>query len=158
MKNHQLKFYYLKYSVAEIRNMITLCPQINNFVFAFYSEDPDSYLQLIAFARVGSDSGDQQYSKLTHTLKPYRGQALEIDGPVIMSNNYIPITEMEGLINAVDPTNAPDYLVFTPGLNSQNHIYYSVAGFKKSDDLDTAVLGDGGYTETNPSPPATMAI
>ncbi|NCD72298.1 hypothetical protein [Mucilaginibacter agri] len=153
MKKHRLKFYYLKYEVVDIRKMIKHCTDINNFVFSFYSADPDSYIQLIAFARTGTDCNDNTYSKYTDILQPYRKLALEIDGPVIMSNNYIPIAVMQSLIG--DPDNQPDYLIFTPGLNDDNHIYYTVHPYKKSLG-DTSPGNPDDYTITNPSPPATM--
>jgi len=159
MKNRSLKFYYSKFPVADIEKMIKTCPEINNFVFSYYSDEPADYLQLIVYAEMGKDESKTQYSSYTETLSPFRGQALEITGPVIISNNYITIEAMNLLIGtaAEDSEKKPDYLVFTPGLDDTNHIFYSVTAFIKNDEGDKITEGPG-YIITNPSPPATMPV
>ena len=157
MKDRSLKFYYSKYLVTDIENMIAQCPNITNFVFSFYSGKSAGYIQLIAYGQMSMDRSKYEYSTYTETLKPFRGQALEIKGPVILSNNYISIEAMKELIGSgQDDTDLkPDYLVFTPNLDAQDHIFYTVTSYISTKDGDEAIEGDGQIV-TNPSPPATM--
>jgi len=159
MKNLSLKFYYSKYLVADIEKMIDNCPDINNFVFSFYSGKPSGYMQLIVYGRMGTATSRNHYSSFTETLKPFRGQALEIKGPVILSNNYITIEAMKLLIAAAenDESKKPDYLVFTPAVDATDHLYYSVTAYISTEEGDKATEADE-HIITNPSPPATMPL
>jgi hypothetical protein len=158
MKNLSLKFYYSQYLVLDIEKMIAALPGIQNFVFSFYSEEPTGYLQLVAYGQETDDGGTTKYSTFTETLKPFRNQALEVTGPVIMSNNYISLKNMQVLIGsgAPDDSQKPDFLVFTPGLDSSNHVYYTVTAYQTNPDEDKEESTEVPPVVTNPSPPATM--
>jgi hypothetical protein len=160
MKNLSFKFYYSQYLVSDIEKMIASSPGIQNFVFSFYSEEPTGYLQLIAYGQMKEDGGKSEYSTFTDTLKPFRNQALEINGPVIISNNYISMKSMQLLIgsDAPDDSQKPDYLVFIPGLDSTNHVYYTVTAHQTHPDGDKEDGTEVPPVVTNPSPPATMPV
>jgi len=159
MKNRSLKFYYSKYLVTDIEKMIENCPGINNFVFSFYSGKPTGYMQLIVYAQMSKETAKNEYSSFTETLKPFRSQALEINGPVILSNNYISIEAMRLLLASSENDEAkPDYLVFTPALDASNHIYYTITSYQEDPEGDKLTETETPPVITNPSPPATMPV
>ena len=144
-----LKFYYLKYTVADINTMIKTCPDMTNFVFTFTCQEADGYLQLVSNALA-----PQGYYQNTQTLEPYRNQACEITGPVTMSNNYLSVTAMKALIGQPGAS----FLVFTPGLvftpllPTNHHICYAIAVYTEINGMCTVGTGSGS---TYPSPPNT---
>jgi len=156
MKTHALKFDYLRYNVIDIVTMIDNNPTTVDFVFTFYSPDADGHLQLAANARMIVGPNEVQYSELMDILKPYRSQALEVCGPVILSNNFISIADMKALIGFSNgqSNNITGFLVFVPDLLASNHVFYNVTAYTLVNNI-TTVAGTGTVT-TDPSPPATM--
>jgi len=158
MQNQALKFYQLKYDVSVIEDMIDLIPDINNFVFSYYSVDPGKAMQLIAYVRTGLDCTDYAYSDRFNILEPFGYSVLELNGPVILSNNFISIATMKTLIGYVENGNRGEpsagYLLFTPAISDTKHVYYTVQAY-----LGNLQLGKSGdSSSTNPSPPATMPV
>lgn len=154
MEKHSLKFYQLSYQVSDILHMIGHYSGIDNFVFSYYSAEPGLPLQLAAYVR--TCVGDVlSYSKDFDVLAAQGYSILEVTGPVILSNNFITIEVMNGLINSLDNPDGEGYLVFTPALNDKQHVYYDVVAYNTTDDIE---LQTGGTSTTNPSPPATMAV
>ncbi|MGZ3758103.1 MAG: hypothetical protein ACXVAY_17145 [Mucilaginibacter sp.] len=159
MKSTPLKFNYLKFDIIDIVAMIDYCPTILDFVFTATSSNGDGYMQLVAHARILVPQNQVQYSDMTKVLQPYRAQAYQVDGPVILTNNYIAIATMKQLIGySGGQSSIPSgFLLFTPGLTDTNYIYYTVTAYNVINGVG-AVLGGDSSTDTNPSPPATMTI
>lgn len=152
---NKLKFLNLKYNVSEIDEMISTYDDINNFVFSYYATEPYTGLQLVAFARLGTDCNNVSYAPETNILTPYGDESLIPTGPVILSDNVVSIAQMKILINKLTYQNnkRPDYLVFTPAISSAGHLYYLIQGSSN----DELLIGSDP-TPTNPSPPATIII
>lgn len=160
MKGQTLEFYWLKYEVSAIKELIQNSEGIDRFVFSYYfpkSYDESKPLQLVAYAHMVNKAHPKGiYSKHYDVLSVYNLNTEEIGGPVILSNNIMPLEQMEGLINSPEK---PDYLVFVPDINHNHSVYYTVKGYKYDQDADAfaqkpATL-DSPPQETNPSPPAT---
>ncbi|WP_183559328.1 hypothetical protein [Mucilaginibacter sp. SP1R1] len=156
-----LKFYWLRYDVSVIEEMIANSPSIDNFVFSYYfptTTDTDTPLQLIANAHMSEPVA--HYGSDYDILSVYKNNALELSGPVILSNNIIALADIQFLINTPDNNNLkPDYLVFVPDVTDTYHVYYNIQRYRKQDDGDVIVSlpnNGGGDYNTNPSPPATM--
>ncbi|WP_158796664.1 hypothetical protein [Pedobacter sp. L105] len=125
---------------------------IDYFVFSFYSAEPGLPLQLVAYART-NNGGVLSYSAEINLLAAHGHSVLEVNGPVIMSNNFIPIEAVKDLIDY--PNNrGVGYVVFTPVLNDNKHVYYDLASHKLTEVGEIKTPGDS----TNPSPPATMTV
>jgi hypothetical protein len=161
MKEQTLEFYWLKYEAGAIRELIQNSDGIDSFVFSYYF--PESYaesrpLQLVAYAHmVNQTYPEGVYSTYYDVLSVYHSNPEEISGPAILSNNMLSLEQMETLINSPEK---PDYLVFTPHINQCKHIYYTIKGYKDSEDGDSfehhkASHDDPPPVQTNPSPPAT---
>lgn len=154
-----LKFFWLKYEISAIRNMINNSPGIDSFVFSYFfasTTDDSKPLQLIAY---GHMSPANQYSSYYDTLEDYNNNALELSGPLIMSNNVISLADMLLLIDTLDPDgDKPDYLVFIPDVNDTRHVYYDVDRYKRAGSGDVVLPGNPitDPINTNPSPPATI--
>lgn len=156
-----LEFYWLKYEVSAIQQLIQNSDGIDSFVFSYYfpeSYDESTPFQLVAYAHmVNQTHPDGVYSTNYDVLTIYNNSPEAISGPAILSNNIISIEQMEILIN--DPEN-PDYLVFTPHIHVNQHVYYTIKAYKDSGKANASAynktLFDGPpQEETNPSPPAT---
>jgi hypothetical protein len=159
MKDMQtLKFYWLKYEISAIQTLINNSPGIDNFVFSYYLPDTTNIskpIQLVAYAYM---SPANQYSSNYDILSAYNNNALELSGPLIMSNNIISLADMLLLINPPGPAgDNPDYLVFIPNISDGNHIYYDIKRYKRIDIGDIELVSENVVpTNTNPSPPATI--
>ncbi|HEY0174936.1 MAG TPA: hypothetical protein VGC08_01075 [Pedobacter sp.] len=162
MKDTQtLKFYWLKYEVSAIQDMINNNPGIDNFVFCYYfpeTENPGKQLQLIAYGHMDAeDPVKASYSKYYDTLEVYKNHALEVGGPLIMSNNIISVADMEALINTTGEHNdKPEYLVFKPGIQDSGYIYYDIIPYSRHTGKDSELPTGPVPVNTNPSPPATI--
>jgi hypothetical protein len=154
-----LKFYWLKYEISAIQTLINNSPGIDCFVFSYFfanTDDQNTPLQLISYAHI---SPANQYSSYYDTLDIYDQSALDLAGPLIMSNNVISLADMELLINTPDPVgDKPDYLVFKPDTNDSRHVYYDVDRYKRASEGDIKLPGSVilDPINTNPSPPATI--
>jgi hypothetical protein len=159
MKSTPLKFNYLKFNIIDIVTMIDYCPTALDFVFTATSSNADGYLQLVAHARMLVGPNEIQYSDMTKVLQPYRNQAYEVNGPIIITNNYIPIATMKQLIGFSNgqSNNSSGFLLFTPGLTDTNYVYYSVEPYNAINVVGSGATGSTDIV-TNPSPPATMPI
>ncbi|MBB6108999.1 hypothetical protein SAMN05421821_103236 [Mucilaginibacter lappiensis] len=153
-----LKFFWLKYEISAIQALINNSPGIDSFVFSYFfaaTDDDSKPLQLISYAHM---SPPNQYSSYYDTLEDYNNNALELSGPLIMSNNIISLADMLLLINTADPDgDKPDYLVFIPNVNDTRHIYYDVNRYKRSGTGDVHQPDPSAPINTNPSPPATIS-
>jgi hypothetical protein len=156
-----LKFYWLQYEVADILNMMATNPDLDYFVFPFYvpgdEEESNNGIQLMAYGYNREDSGDS-YSSNRDILAVYKHNALEVSGPLIMSNN---IVSKQQMIDAIAPANGitPDYLVLIPDVSETNFVYYKFRRHLRvpnAPDPQVPVPGGTVPVETNPSPPATM--
>ncbi|WP_025145817.1 hypothetical protein [Pedobacter jeongneungensis] len=152
------KFYWLKYEISAIQSLILNSPGIDQFVFCYFfpeTDGPAKPLQLIAY---GYMAASNQYSSYFDKLEVYNNSALELSGPIILSNNIISLANILLLINTPDVNgDKPDYLVFIPNVN-QGHVFYNVKRFKRIDTGDVELLHDNDLDPivTNPSPPATI--
>ncbi|QIL38613.1 hypothetical protein G7074_04550 [Pedobacter sp. HDW13] len=152
------KFYWLKYEISAIQSLILNSPGIDQFVFCYFFPDThkkDKPLQLIAY---GYMADTNQYSSYFDKLEVYNNSALDLSGPIIMSNNIISLANIQLLINTADANgDKPDYLVFIPNV-AQGHVFYNVKRFRRIDTGDVELLYNNGLDpiETNPSPPATI--
>ncbi|MDN5286405.1 MAG: hypothetical protein JWR38_2679 [Mucilaginibacter sp.] len=150
------KFYWLKYEVSAIQALINNFPDIDRFVFCYFfpnSTSESKPLQLIAYGYTPPPTN--AYTSYFDTLDVYNYNALELSGPIIMSNNIISKANILLLINTPDPNgDKPDYLVFIPNVTG-GHVYYDIKRFKRTDTGDVQ-LGDPGSINTDPSPPATI--
>ncbi|SEB15062.1 hypothetical protein [Pedobacter hartonius] len=163
MKDIQtLKFYWLKYEVSDIREMINNSPGIDNFVFTYYfpnTADEDKPIQLIAYAHMDSkDPVEARYSDYYDTLEVYNSNALEAGGPLMMSNNILSLNSMQALINSMGPNgDKPEFLVFVPNVNNSGHVYYDIVAYTRRGGEESPLPGNGSIIDTtNPSPPATL--
>lgn len=156
-----LKLYWLQYEVADIVNMMTTNPDLDYFVFPFYipgdEEGSGNGFQLIAYGYNREDSGDS-YSSNRDILPVYKNNALQVSGPIIMSNN---IVSKQQMLDAIAPANGvtPDYLVLIPDVSESNFVYYKFRRHLRvpnAPDPQVPVPGGTVPVETNPSPPATM--
>lgn len=161
MKDLQtLRFYWLRYEVSAIEELIDSSDGIDNFVFSYYYPATDHAgkpLQLVAYAHiVNAAHPDGIYSTYYDTLSDYEHKTQEICGPVILSNNVLSLTQM---LELIDNPEKPDYLVLIPNVNSDRHVYYSVeAHYNDASAIGTAqksALFGPPPKDTNPSPPAT---
>ncbi|WP_419701716.1 hypothetical protein [Mucilaginibacter sp. NFX135] len=152
-----LKFYWLKYEISAIQTLINNSPGIDCFVFSYFfanTTDESTPLQLISYAHI---SPANQYSSYYDTLAIYDYSALDLAGPLIMSNNVISLADMLLLINTPDPDgDKPDYLVFKPDTNDSRHVYYNVDRYKRTGTGDVHQPDPTAPINTNPSPPATI--
>jgi len=159
MNNIQtLKFYWLKYEITAIQALINNSPGIDNFVFSFYlpnTTDEAKAIQLVSYAYMVPAN---QYSTKYDILSAYKSNALELSGPFIMSNNIISVADMLLLINTPDTIgDKPDYLIFTPNISDEMHVYYDVKRYKRIDTGDVEMgVASTEPINTNPSPPATI--
>lgn len=162
MKDLQtLRFYWLRYEVSAIEELIDSSGGIDNFVFSYYYPAADQAgkpLQLVAYAHmVNAAHPDGTYSTYYDTLSVYNDKTEDICGPVILSNNMLSLAQM---LELIDGTDKPDYLVFIPNVNSDRHVYYSVeAHYSEASAAGNAAqqsaLSGPPPKDTNPSPPAT---
>ena len=162
MKDLQtLRFYWLRYEVSTIEELIDSSDGIDNFVFSYYYPAADQAgkpLQLVAYAHmVNAAYPDGTYSTYDDTLSVYDNKTEDICGPVILSNNVLSLAQM---LELIDNPDKPDYLVLVPNVNSDRHVYYSVEAHYN----DASVTGNTAQKpalsgpppkDTNPSPPAT---
>lgn len=151
------KFYWLKYEVSAIQALINNFPDIDRFVFCYFFPNSTSHgkpLQLIAYGYTPPPAN--AYTPYFDTLDVYDYSALELSGPIIMSNNIISKADILLLINTPDTTtgDTPDYLLFIPNVTG-GHVYYDIKRFKRTPTGDVR-LGDIGGINTDPSPPATI--
>ncbi|MBB6271136.1 hypothetical protein HDF26_001563 [Pedobacter cryoconitis] len=104
-----LRFYWLKYEVSAIQELIQNSNGIDSFVFSYYfpkSPKESKPLQLVAYAHMmNSAHPDGVYSKHYDILSVYNDQTQEISGPIILSNNVMSLQQMEALINNPDEPN-----------------------------------------------------
>lgn len=161
MKDLQtLKFYWLRYEVSAIEELIDSSDGIDNFVFSYYYPATDQAgepLQLVAYAHmVNAAYPEGTYSTYYDTLSIYENNTEEISGPVILSNNILSLAQM---LELIDIPEKPDYLVLVPNLSSDRHVYYSVeAQYNDASTIGNAqkpALSGPPPKDTNPSPPAT---
>lgn len=159
MKDIQtLKFYWLKYDISAIQTLINNSPGIDSFAFTYYlpeTNDESKPIQLVSYAYMVPQN---EYSARFDILTSYKNNAVELSGPLIMSNNIISIADMLLLINTPDTVgDKPDYLIFTPNISEGKHIYYDVKRYKRIDtgDVEMEQLNTEPII-TNPSPPATI--
>lgn len=162
MKDLQtLKFYWLRYEVSAIEELIDNSDGIDNFVFSYCYPATDhgsKPLQLVAYSHmINAEFPDGIYSTYYDTLSAYNHQTEEFSGPVILSNNMLSLAQM---LELIDNPDKPDYLVLVPNVNSDRHVYYSVeahyndASATRSTAQKSALFGPPPK-DTNPSPPAT---
>ncbi|MFW0715961.1 hypothetical protein [Pedobacter sp. N23S346] len=141
----------MKYEVSAIQSMILNAPGIDRFVFCYFfpkTTQPAKPLQLIAY---GYMAPANQYSSYYDILQNYNNSALELSGPIILSNNIISLANILSLIG--ENEDQADYLVFVPNVNS-GHVFYDIKRFKRIDTGDIELLPV--EIVTNPSPPATI--
>ena len=156
-----LKFYWLKYEIIAIQALIDSTPDLDCFVFSYFfanTTNQSTPLQLIAYGHSAPPAN--QYSSYYDTLGVFDYSALDLAGPLIMSNNVISRAAMELLINTPDPVgDKPDYLVFKPDTNDGRHVYYNVDRYKRAGTGDIKLPGNAitDPINTNPSPPATFS-
>lgn len=152
------KFYWLKYEISAIQTMITNSPGLDRFVFCYFfpnTTNEDRPLQLVAYGFMGPTN---QYSSYFNILEPYNNSAVDLSGPIVMSNNIISLADILLLINTPDPVgDRPDYLVLIPNVNA-GHVYYDIKRFKRADVGDVELPGNviTDPINTDPSPPATF--
>jgi hypothetical protein len=152
------KFYWLKYEISAIQSLILNSPGLDHFVFCYFfpeTDQPTKPLQLIAYGYLGASN---QYSNYFDKLEIYNNSALDLSGPIILSNNIISLADILLLINNPDVNgDKPDYLVFIPNVN-RGHVFYDVKRFKRTDtgDVELVLDDDQDPIVTNPSPPATI--
>lgn len=157
-----LKFFWLRYEVIDIQKMLADYPELDYFVFPYYfpeTDDRSRAFQLISYAYNRDESGDQYYGA-GQVLPVFRNNALEVSGPLILSNNIISRAQMEAAIAPSDIGTQPDYLVLIPNVNTANYVYYTLRRHLRipnAPDPQVPLPGGGIDLETNPSPPATMA-
>lgn len=162
MKDLQtLRFYWLRYDVSTIQELIDSSDGIDNFVFSYYFPATDhgsKPMQLVAYAHmINAAHPDGVYSTYYDTLSIYNNKSEEICGPVILSNNMLSLAEM---LELIDNPEKPDYLLLIPNINSDKHVYYSVEAHYNdaSNTISTAqksAMFGPPPKDTNPSPPAT---
>jgi len=161
MKEQMLEFYWLKYEVSAIQELIQNSDGIDSFVFSYYfpkSHHESKPLQLVAYTHMVNTAHPKGvYSKHYDILSVYNQNTEEISGPAILNNHVISLEQMEALINSPEK---PDYLVFIPNMNHSKHMYYTIKGYKDYADVDTsaqklAMFAARPAEQTNPSPPAT---
>ena len=102
---------------------------VDYFVFPYYfpeTDDRSRAFQLISYAYNRDDAGDQYYGE-GQVLPVFRNNALEISGPLILSNNIISKAQMEAAIAPSDIGTQPDYLVLIPNVNTANYVYYTLS-------------------------------
>jgi hypothetical protein len=151
------KFYWLKYEISAIQTMITNSPGLDRFVFCYFfprTTNQDKPLQLVAYGYMAPTT---QYSSYFDILDIYNNSALDLSGPIVMSNNIISLADILLLINTPDPAgDKPDYLVFVPNIN-EGHVYYDIRRFKRAEGGDIELPRDiSNPIATDPSPPATI--
>lgn len=151
------KFYWLKYEISSIQALILNSPGIDRFTFCYFfpeTDQPAKPLKLIAY---GYMAPSNQYSSYFDRLEIYNNSALDLSGPIILSNNIISLADILLLINNPDANgDKPDYLVFVPDVN-RGHVFYNVKRFKRIDTGDVELIYDDETPiVTNPSPPATI--
>jgi hypothetical protein len=152
------KFYWLKYEISAIQSLILNSQGLDHFVFCYFfpeTDQPTKPLQLIAYGYLGPSN---QYSNYFDKLEIYNNSALDLSGPIILSNNIISLADILLLINNPDINgDKPDYLVFIPNVN-RGHVFYDVKRFKRTDtgDVELVLDDDQDPVVTNPSPPATI--
>lgn len=162
MKDTQtLKFYWLKYEISDIEELINNSPGIDNFVFSYYfphTANEGKPIQLISYAHMYSeDPNEAHYSAYYDKLEVFNNNALEAGGPLILSNNIISLAAMQALINNRSPQgDRPEFLVFVPNVNTSGHIYYDIVSYTRHGGVEAQLPGDPVDTITNPSPPATL--
>jgi hypothetical protein len=157
-----LKFLWVKWPIAQVEGWLNYpTPGLDYFLFDFHfpaTTDPSLPLGLCAFAH---NSTPGYFNPLDpDVLVPYQSNAALFSGPIKLTSNILSVADVQALLGS-DPSQT-DYLLFTPHLNSDHQVYYSVtavpsaAGLKAGVTTKTATpLGSGGGGNTNPSPPAT---
>lgn len=148
-----LNFSYLQYDVSAIEQFITASVGIESFVFTYYFTDSSNDIQLLAYAYLGDAAG---YATHYDELAVYGTDSLRMNGPLKLSNNVVSVDAIQSLINPGTGEGSADFLVFTPNVNSENHVYYNITAYKYDNDRNRPPhrIGGAGSVDTNPSPPA----
>jgi hypothetical protein len=158
-----LKFLWLKWPISQVEYWLNYpTPGLDYFLFDFHfaaTTDPDKPLGLCAFAHNGTPGTTPGWFNPYNpdVLVPYESNSLSISGPIKLTSNMLTVQEVQNLLAG---DSQKDYLLFTPNLNTENQVYYTVSVVPGSTGLKgtvttakTAPPGSGGST-TNPSPPA----
>lgn len=136
---------------------------LDYFVFPFYvagdEEGGGEGFQLMAYGYNHDPAGDT-YSTQRDILPVYKNNALELTGPLIMSNNIVSKLEMEQAIAPSPDGVEPDYLVLIPDVTESDFVYYRFRRHLRvpnATDPQVDVPTGTVPVTSNPSPPATMA-
>jgi hypothetical protein len=156
-----LKFLWLKWPISQVEYWLNYpTPGLDYFLFDFHfpaTTDPSKPLGLCVFAHNSTPGYFNPYNP--DVLVPYESNALLVSGPIKLTSNMLSAAEVRALLG---DESQKDYLLFTPNLNTDHQVYYTVSvvpgtsGLKSgATTAKTASPQDGGGSSTNPSPPAT---
>jgi hypothetical protein len=147
-----LTFDRVEYSVEQVQHWLSQS-EIDAFVFEFYfpvTEDPNRPFLLCCYAR---NTQDGYYNPLDpDILNPFPREALVQSGPLKLAGSFVTAEAMSNLL-AGDPT--ANFLLFTPTLTDYQQVMYTITTFRQT---ATGVVFGSGSINTNPSPPATVAV
>jgi hypothetical protein len=157
-----LKFLLVKWPIAQVEYWLNYpTPGLDYFLFDFHfpaTTDPSLPLGLCAFAHNTTPGYFNPYNP--DILLPVHSHAALFSGPIKLTSNILSVAEVKALVGN-DPS-GKDYLLFTPNLNSDHQVYYTVIAVPSAaaskggvTTTKTATPMDGGGSGiTNPSPPA----
>jgi hypothetical protein len=157
-----LKFLWVKWPIAQVNYWLNYpTPGLDYFLFDFHfpaTTDPSLPLGLCAFAHNGTTPGYfNPYNP--DILLPVDSNAALFTGPIKLTSNILSVADVKALVGN-DPS-GKDYLLFTPNLNSDHQVYYTVTAVPSAaaskggvTTSKTATPQSGGGSTTNPSPPA----
>ncbi len=148
-----LSFSWLTYDVSKVEELIAANPSIDKFVFASYFAEGGTSIQLVAYAHTSDSPG--AYIEGYDVLDVFKEEKpLVATGPVMMCDNVLSIEKMNNVITSAEGMKA-DYLVFSPAVNPDNYLYYTVFAYQNQLGSRKPKWVHGGNDEdTNPSPPA----
>jgi hypothetical protein len=157
-----LKFLWVKWPIAQVEYWLNYAtPGLDYFLFDFHfpaTTDPSLPLALCAFAHNSTPGYFNPYNP--DILVPAGSNASVFSGPIKLTSNILSVADVKALVGG-DPS-GKEYLLFTPNLNSDNQVYYTVTAVPPTPGLKGGVttsktatpLDGGGSSLTNPSPPA----
>jgi hypothetical protein len=156
-----LKFLGLKWPVSRVEYWLNYpTPGLDYFLFDFHfpaTTDASLPLGLCVFAHNSTPGYFNPYDP--DILLPVDNQAALFSGPIKLTSNIFSVADVKALLGN-DPS-GKDYLLFTPNLNTDQQVYYTVtvvpsaAGLKDATTKTVATSSGSGGSSTNPSPPAT---
>jgi hypothetical protein len=156
-----LKFLWVKWPIAQVEFWLNYpTPGLDYFLFDFHfpaTQDTGRPLGLCCFAHNSTPGYFNPYNP--DVLEPCESNALLLSGPIKLTSNMLSVADVKALLG--NDSSPKDYLLFTPELNTDRQVYYTVTavpaatGLKGGVNTRTAAAPQGGGgTITNPSPPA----